>query len=239
MCTVTWQYDGSALELFDNRDERRRRAPAEPPRIHRHGKRPFIAPVDGDFGGTWISANDRGLVLCLLNRYLEEGREDRQDYVSRGLLVRDLAMEESPESLARDLEFRDLEVYRPFSLLVARPDHEPMLWVWNGERLHTEKAVMPLISSPRAAEVLALRSKVLQEMQGTWEGSESELLLAFHRGHQPFKGPASVCMHHPLAKTVSFTRVRIDDHRVSMHYVPGSPCEDAPPQRIEMMRSSQ
>ncbi len=237
MCTVTWRCDGSELELFDNRDERRRRAPAEPPRIHRHGKRSFIAPVDGDFGGTWVSVNDRGLVLCLLNRYLEEGLEVRLDYVSRGLLVRDLAMEESPESVARDLELRDLGTYRPFSLWVARPGDEPTIWVWDGERLHAEEAVMPLISSPRAVEVLAVRSKVLKEMQSSWEGSESELLLAFHRGHEPFKGPASVCMHHPLARTVSFTRVRIDDHRVAMDYVPGSPCKDASPKHIEMLRS--
>ncbi len=237
MCTVTWRLDGSELELFDNRDERRSRAQAEPPRVHRNGKRPFLAPVDGDFGGTWISVNDRGLVLCLLNRYLQEGQEARQDYVSRGLLVRDLAIEESPESVAGDLTSRELGVYRPFSLLVAYPGDEPMLWTWNGDELHTQRALMPLISSPRATEVLALRRKVLEEMRCNSKDPESALLQAFHRSHEPFKGPASVCMHHALAKTVSFTRVRVDEQKVAMDYAAGSPCELALPESIEMKRS--
>ncbi len=237
MCTVTWLSEGPVLQLFDNRDERNRRAAAEPPRMHRRGALPFLAPVDGDFGGTWVTVNGCGLVLCLLNRYLDGDRQDRKDYLSRGLLVRDLASSESPDTLAADLTSRDLRIYRAFSLLVARAGAPPSLWIWNGERLRSESAMMPLVSSPRAAEVLASRRKVLEEMRSSWSGSEAELLMLFHRSHRPNKGAASVCMHHARAKTVSFTRVQVDDRRVVMDYVAGSPCEHPAPQRLQMKRT--
>ena len=50
-----------------NRDERRDRAPARPPRRWRGADGGFTAPVDGDAGGTWIAAKDSGVVLALLN----------------------------------------------------------------------------------------------------------------------------------------------------------------------------
>ena len=60
------------FRLFFNRDERRTRRPAIPPAVHRKGDTRFIAPRDGDFGGSWLGVNEHGVSLCLLNGYAAE-----------------------------------------------------------------------------------------------------------------------------------------------------------------------
>ncbi|NIP92410.1 MAG: hypothetical protein GWO24_02620, partial [Akkermansiaceae bacterium] len=72
MCTLTW-WRGTAgsYEVFFNRDEKRTRSIADPPRVHERDGVRFLAPLDPDGGGTWMLANDRGLLVCLLNRWHE------------------------------------------------------------------------------------------------------------------------------------------------------------------------
>ena len=67
MCSLSWVRRRDALIVVMNRDERRDRAPARPPRRWRGADGGFTAPVDGDAGGTWIAAKDSGVVLALLN----------------------------------------------------------------------------------------------------------------------------------------------------------------------------
>ena len=69
MCSVSWARRAESLLVVMNRDERRDRAPARPPRRWRGNGEAFTAPVDGDAGGTWIAATDSGVVLALLNHY--------------------------------------------------------------------------------------------------------------------------------------------------------------------------
>ena len=66
MCTVTWRFTpdsgGWALDLGFNRDERRDRPRAQPPRVRRpEAGLPFIAPRDPAGDGTHVgSENIRG-----------------------------------------------------------------------------------------------------------------------------------------------------------------------------------
>ena len=80
MCTVSWRFELTAeqpaprFELFFNRDESRRRGPAHPPQIMEPvGESKLLAPIDSDAGGTWLAANEHGLVLALLNLYQARG----------------------------------------------------------------------------------------------------------------------------------------------------------------------
>lgn len=68
MCTVSWLHKAKGYVLLCNRDERHTRKPALGPRISERNGISFIAPVDGDHGGSWIGVNQFGLTLCLLNR---------------------------------------------------------------------------------------------------------------------------------------------------------------------------
>ena len=95
MCTVTWCRTGVGYEIFFNRDERKTRKAARPPSIQRlHGTR-YLAPADGDAGGSWIGANEFGVSLALLNNYPAAGREPAPGRISRGLLLLSLMDAES------------------------------------------------------------------------------------------------------------------------------------------------
>ena len=57
MCTLTWWRDGSGsgtYEVFFNRDEKKTRSVAEPPKIISDYGLEFVAPIDPDGGGTHV-----------------------------------------------------------------------------------------------------------------------------------------------------------------------------------------
>src|SRR6516165_11404356 len=85
MCTLSWIYQGAGYHLFCNRDEKHTRRPASKPQLLTRGGMRFLAPIDGDFGGTWIAVNESGLSLALLNRGPASTAQ-----LSRGLIVMNL-----------------------------------------------------------------------------------------------------------------------------------------------------
>ncbi|WP_435093776.1 NRDE family protein [Halorubrum sp. N11] len=132
MCTLTlaWRTFGDAsIALAANRDEALDR-PSEPPalrgdgdggddgdgegRIDGHG---YVAPRDGEAGGTWIGLSASGVVAAVTNRWLDVDREGDR---SRGLLVRDCLEADSAEAAVRTVE-RALETrsYDGFNLVLA------------------------------------------------------------------------------------------------------------------------
>src|SRR5262245_12838820 len=102
MCTVSWLHQRDGYILLCNRDERRTRKPASGPRIA-GGVVRYIAPVDGDHGGSWIGVNHLGLTLCLLNRYGKWRAEPDRDYTSRGLLLTALLELEAQERVREQI----------------------------------------------------------------------------------------------------------------------------------------
>src|SRR5947209_18986874 len=90
MCTVSWLRTPQGYQLLCNRDELFARQPAQAPRQSSVNGVRFIAPVDGDFGGTWIAVNEFGLSLCVLNGYRKTGPSSQPGFVSRRLLLPEL-----------------------------------------------------------------------------------------------------------------------------------------------------
>jgi hypothetical protein len=223
MCTVTWLFDErGGYTLFCNRDEKFARATAEPPRIaYRNGVR-YIAPCDAEYGGTWISVNEAGVSLCLLNA--AGGRA----FVSRGLLVSAVADSVSQEEVLRRLRNAPLSRFAGFQLAVLEPVCEPLIIGWDGYRLSTvaaEDICLPLTSSSIDSErVHEARAALFQKLRP----ATCIALEAFHRSHEPAQGPYSVCVHRSDASTVSFTEVTVARQTVSMAYCPGPPCERRP-----------
>src|SRR5690242_15248032 len=98
MCTVSWLYDGDGYQLLCNRDERRSRSRATGPRVHQRNGVRYVAPLDGNFGGTWILTNELGVSLCLLNGANVGGGDIYPRFDSRrsrGLLLVDLVSSRS------------------------------------------------------------------------------------------------------------------------------------------------
>lgn len=246
---MTWHDQPGGYRMFFNRDERRERKPATPPAVLRRGDTRFVAPLDGDFGGTWIAVNEFGLSVCLLNGFPPAGAvtvPDRHDYTSRGQLT--LTLIESPTAqraagLLREIE---LEPYRPFVLFVIEPGDGGVLAEWSGSSLQIAdgRPLQPIVSSSFFTEEVR-RNRVavfgqLQEQSGA--PSSPALHLAYHRSHLPDRGPHSPCMHRPDASTVSFAHIHVTETAVCFDYVPGSPCLDLahdPPTRLERRKASQ
>jgi len=233
MCTLTFTAGPGGYELLFNRDELRSRAPAIPPRIGRAGRTRFVAPIDGDHGGTWILVNDRGLSIALLNLYPEEGGADRARETveaareSRGRLLLELAAAASPGEVARELPLERARRFRPFRLLSFAPDAPPRMLVFDGDRIERRTLAPsdnPIVSSARdPAGVRCARSELYRRM-GLEREARLEPRLAYHRSHLPQRGAHSVCMHRSDARTVSLTRVRVERSRAVVWYCPDAPC---------------
>src|ERR1041384_8245608 len=67
VCTVSWVHQPGGYHLLCNRDEKRTRGAAFAPQVLERGGVRYIAPIDSECGGTWLSANEFGLSVCLLN----------------------------------------------------------------------------------------------------------------------------------------------------------------------------
>lgn len=239
MCTVSWLRHTDGFELFCNRDESRTRAAAKAPAIRELNGVRYAAPTDGEHGGSWVGANEFGLALCLLNRYEDGAGDDARDYTSRGWLLASMLDCSAPEQLGERLARAALSRFRPFTLLVLAPERTASLFHWTGDRLFAEadcEAAMPLTSSSYStSSVVAVRKRLFRRLAS--KGLTSDALETFHRSHEPFAGPYSVCMHRPEASTVSLTRVRVGAERVEFRYQPGPPCVGEPSSSLALPRS--
>lgn len=225
MCTATWLRDGSTFRLFFNRDESRRRPVALPPAVHLGEGGRYLAPTDSAKGGTWIAAGERGTVLALLNR--SGGTRPLHPGTRGRLIPRWIAAADSFD-LVRCIANEDLTDLPPFRLLAFGFDDSAegraVIYGWDGrqrERSALESARGLVASSGLGdAAALASRGAVFQRIASTADAHR-----AFHRSHEPERGPYSPCMHHDLARTVSHTELEIGAEGIVMRYFEGSPCQ--------------
>lgn len=234
MCTLTWTpaVEGRYSVWF-NRDELRSRLPALPPRVWTERAIPFVAPTDGDAGGTWIAVNAQGLTVCLLNHFAADAARPAEDildpraFVSRGRLVVDLMDSRSVDQVAEQLEPDALRGrYRPFDLVALDPGGAIARLTWDGERLACSEAeqVRPPIASSgfQPVEVAAVRALTYTQLVPA-TATENQI-EAFHRSHLPERGAYSVCMHRPEARTVSLSHIRVETDQVHFRYGDGPAC---------------
>ncbi len=239
MCTLSWLGEPDGYALYFNRDERLTRAPALPPtRGEREGVA-YLAPTDGDFGGTWIGVNEYGVTIALLNRYAESPPDPEPNRVSRGLLVRSLLDARTAGRAIDRLAPATLGRYQPFTLAAVDPGREVLLTDWTGAlllRALVETPGMIRTSSGRdQAEAERARSAAWRAMLGDGPVTRDRL-DRFHRSHDPERGPFSVCMHRPEAATRGYTVVTVETHQVQLAHVDGAPCEGGPVTTLSLPR---
>lgn len=236
MCTVSWVHEDRGYQLLCNRDEKKIRKPALAPEVFSHDGVRYVAPRDGDHGGTWLASNERGLTLCLLNG---QGQIRHTPLRSRGLLLPDLILARSRWQVADLLMARDLSAYAPFTLVAIEP-HQPALIVeWDGLeqciRADGDK-LAPLVSS--SFDLEGVKQSRLSEFQRLVERGNVEQLFSFHESHGTRPDAYSTCMHRGDAETVSFSWVRVSDKEIDFFYTPGSPCQRKSGERVLLQRSN-
>jgi len=238
MCTVTfWPTGRAAYRLAMNRDEQRSRPPAEPPRVfHEHGRH-AVHPAEPT-GGTWISLNDTGVSLALVNWYAIT-REPRHPPRSRGEVVAALRTVDGPDALAHGLTSLDHRGRRPFRLVGVFPATAELVeWRWDLDRLcrltHPWEPGQWISSGLDEAGAQRARAAVFEVERSRPAAGSHAWLRALHRSHVPFPGATSTCVHRTDAVTVSSTEIEVGPGTLRLGYQPGPPCEDAARLEIQL-----
>src|SRR5206468_10978197 len=90
-------------------------------------------------GGTWISANDAGVCLALINWHRIE-REPNNGVRSRGEVIRKLAGISTSDEMSMAVKKLPLRRLRPFRLIAIIPSEQRVTeWRWDLDRLVAHK----------------------------------------------------------------------------------------------------
>ena len=214
MCTVTIVPHAGGVRLMSNRDERRDRPAALPPRTFTLDGRLAAFPVDPAGGGTWIGINETSLVVTLLNVHAKQAHRTVARLPSRGHIVRALLSSGSiPEALAAASRI-DARRFAPFRLLVVQRCTIAVSRASDAARLDWSFAsiVRPLLftsSSLGDASVGPVRRRLFDRMMAIGRAGWLDAQARFHRHQWRARPEASVRMERPDALTVSRTTVEV------------------------------
>ena len=217
MCTLTWRLaEKGGYDLLFNRDERNTRRPEEPPRLGmtREGVN-YLAPVDGDQGGTWLLLSKLGLTVAILN-YYPDG-VIATGLMSRGTLPLRCASCIQVDAIAGVLRNVPLKQYATFHLVAIDANGQGVHFRWDGRALHEAPAAEFLTSSSVEPERIQAMRKARFE---TWPGRTMEALVKFHYHHDKLAGAESVCMRRADASTRSVCTVRVRPTSRELQYQP-------------------
>jgi hypothetical protein len=221
-----------------NRDESPLRPAALPPRIETFGRHRAILPIDPQAGGTWIAANDAGLILTLLNYYAApHDRNAPKAARSRGTIIPSLLDADTlAEAFARTTML-DPAQFADFRLVLANRTSvaEVLRDGLNFVRTPPRKIERPLFFTSSGlgdAIVGPPRRALFEEM---FVGDLVAQQDAYHRHSWPDRRQLSVCMRRADARTVSFTVAEHTDDGVRMMYHADAPdVPDAPRHEVRI-----
>jgi hypothetical protein len=232
MCTVTIIPHGETggFRILANRDERRSRPAAKPPRVAAFGPRRAAMPIDPQGGGTWIAVNDAGLAMTLLNFYLDV-RVPMTGPRSRGLIIPQLLHFDTARDAAKQAALIDTEQYGPFRLVMIDREHVAEI-TSDGQASCAPRDGRPrlYVSSGLGDDVVAeARGELFNEMFDAPRSQWADRQDALHRHQWPDRPGISVCMSRPQAGTLSMTEVTASGSRVTMRYYGAPPNQSIDP----------
>lgn len=212
-----------------NRDESPARAPAQPPVVKQFGPCRAMLPIDAESGGTWIAANDAGLVFSLLN--VNNGETSRfprgeNPRTSRGLVITQVLDCTTLEEAAERLSLLEIVSFAPFRFVATDGDR-----YFNfasdeaSKRVEICRLSQPVIFTSSGlgdGHVQAPRAALFRRFFSNNDISAARQ-DAFHRHQWPDRPELSVCMRRSGAETVSYTTLEIWTDGVVMNYFGASP----------------
>lgn len=228
MCTVTIHHGENRLLVTMNRDEMLARGREKPPAVYSADDGPdWVAPIDSDAGGTWMGANDQGVVCCLLNAYLPEDAKGplvQRSKLSRGLIIPEALKQGGYEQITDWTRSAfDPAPYSAFWLLILskdagvrilwHKDHGLEEWPINGSWTMITSALFFM------EEVREYREQKFAE----WLEDEAPMaghLPSFHLIQEPGKEDWAPLVQRDWASTRSITQAVIgpDDRALEMRH---------------------
>lgn len=223
MCSVTFWPNGPTYRLAMNRDEQLTRVKGRPPARFVTNGRAALHPSEPG-SGTWISVNDSGVGLALINWYAITQRASAPT-VSRGEVVMTMREVSQVEEAAQRLAALPLKQINPFRLIGVFPQHQSVCeWRWNQQQLekivHEWSPQQWFSSSYDEPAAQRIRSETFSARCHEPDAGEAVWLRRLHGSHSPERGPFSICMHRADAATVSYTEIEVSgEHTVMSHHV--------------------
>jgi hypothetical protein len=229
MCTVTAlsrhllaadvSTDRLLLRVVCNRDELLTRAPALPPTLWAAGHRRVLMPIDPTSGGTWIAANDAGIVFALLN--VNDEASPPANTVSRGTIIPALVGCATVSLALAEARQIHADRFAPFRLLIIDRD-DIVDCRTNGDGIHYRRghfrsAILRTSSGLGDAVVVGPR-RALFERTFTHARNASAAQDQYHRHQWPGREAISVNMRRDDAATVSRTIVEVREASVRLSY---------------------
>jgi hypothetical protein len=250
MCILVLLYhvaEDAPVVAGANREEFYQRG-GEPPRLL-EGSSPgglrAVAGIDPVAGGTWFGVNSAGVLVAVTNR--PKTRPPPQPR-SRGLLVRDLLLEEPSATRAAERAARELGqgLFAGCNLLVADPRDAVVLHAGDWLRVQPLPPGIHVLTNrdlndrtdPRIAFAAAWLGAAPRQPAGAWVRTLQG--LCSHDGPEP----TAVCFRHETRGTVSSSIValtRPSERSLYLH-APGppdrTPYDDYSPLLHELMEPS-
>jgi hypothetical protein len=222
MCTATFYPTADGKFIFtSSRDEKLTRQPSTRiDRIERNGIT-VICPVDADAGGTWLAANDKGEIWCLLNGAFEKHTYSPPYKKSRGLLLLDAALSQEADNW-KSLE--NLEGMEPFTLLKIRAGtiYNPQVFRWNGRELVEQPA--QLLRPQIWSSATLYTPNIIKQREEKWEAYTRQVnkpnasnILNYHKDKVE-TCMASLLLKNATHKTVSISQLEISASGINWYY---------------------
>lgn len=224
MCTLTIYKGKKRCVVTMNRDELRTRKEAGLLYSRSSGDVRLFYPVDASSGGTWFGVNNRGVVLCLLNRYQAP---EVVNPVSRGEIIPRALEQGDFAAIDAWLQHLDYSQYNPFDLFLVRKK-KVRHFSWDGETCLEEEVEFKnwyifSSSSINTEEVLAYRQNIFQAWNremGNQLSDASEILRGFHLIQVDGMESLSVLMEREKSHSKSVIQADIGSKELELKYIP-------------------
>jgi len=220
MCTVTIVPVKAGIYITSNRDEKRIRKAALPPRTYKHKHSAITYPKDADAGGTWIAMKDNGDAAVLLNGGLKKHIAALPYRKSRGLIFLDV-FEEAPVAAFKNILLDNIE---PFTLVLFI-NGSLLECRWDGTKKYIKplQAIVPHIWSSVTLyddEVIRKREEWFAKWLTQNPAPAIEDVLSFHRFGGDGDERNDLRMNRDgIYNTVSITAIELTEDNNTMHYL--------------------
>ncbi len=229
MCTVTYIPSSNDYDfiLTSNRDEKVQRPTFRPEIYTIRGTR-VCFPKDALAGGSWIAANEKGRLCCLLNgAYISHEKQSFHTH-SRGRVLTDLVA--SPLDVMVHFSQQDLSKTEPFTIITVEINGKKILrfteFIWDGSKKYLKELDK---GQPHVWSSVTLYSDENRRLRRRWFQSflsenqlnvSSDKVWKFHSGSHTSDHSVDLVMNREAGlKTVSITQVTPYNGKFAMKYV--------------------
>jgi len=190
------------------------------------GSRRVLMPIDPESGGTWIAANDAGVVFALLNASPGTSLQTTNlsaPLLSRGAIIPSLVESATVSDALARVEQLHVERYAPFRLLLfdrfQLVECVPHDRAMRHRRSFLSAAIMRTSSGLGDAVVAGPRRALFQRFFRDPPDPKAAQDM-FHQHRWIGRETVSINMCRSDARTVSQTIVEVGSETISMSYVP-------------------